>query len=300
MPAFRLAHLSDPHLPPPPLPFGSLRAKQMLSMLAWRRRKHRRHALDVLNAITADIAHAAPDHIAVTGDLTNFASPPEYAAAAAWLGSLGDPADVTVSPGNHDALTGPSDHARFRPWHPWLGDAADILFPMIRRRGPLAIFNLCSAVPTALHRAQGRVGAGQLARLGRELREAGAAGLVRVVLLHHPITRGVVTRRVELTDQGAIRETLKEAGAELVLHGHAHAATVASLPGPHGTIPVLGVPSASAVPGHGEAARWHLIEIDPAAHGLRVTARGLGDDRRVQEIGRYDLVRGLKDSAYGS
>ncbi|MCC6917859.1 MAG: metallophosphoesterase [Alphaproteobacteria bacterium] len=290
MPAFRLAHLSDPHLPPPPLPLAGLRPKQMLSLLAWRRKKRRRHTPEVLAAITADIAAAAPDHIAVTGDLTNFASPAEYAAAAAWLESLGDPAEVTVSPGNHDALTGRSDHARFHPWRRWLGDAEDVLFPALRRRGPLAIFNLCSAVPTALHRAQGRIGADQAARLEAGLREASAAGLFRVVLLHHPVTRGVVSRRVELVDQAALRRTLQQAGAELVLHGHAHAATLAALAGPAGPIPVLGVPSASAEPGHGEAARWHMIEIDPAAALLRVTARGIGPGRSVAEIGRYDLA----------
>ena len=292
VPAFRLAHLSDPHLPPPTLPIGSLKAKQLLSLLAWRRKKRRRHTPEVLAAITADIAEAAPDHIAVTGDLTNFASAPEYAAAASWLGSLGAPANVTVSPGNHDALIGTSDHARFRPWQPWLGDSEDILFPAIRRRGPVAIFNLCSAVPTALHRAQGRIGAAQAGRLEAERRQAGDAGLFRIVLLHHPVTRGTVTPRVELVDQEALRRTLHRAGAELVLHGHAHAATVASVPGPARAIPVLGVPSASAEPGHGDAARWHMIEIEPAAGLLRVTARGIGAQRQVGEIGRYDLVSG--------
>src|SRR5690349_23863553 len=48
--AFRLAHLSDPHLTPPPLPFrwGDLASKRALSRFAWRR-KHHRHSAAVLD-----------------------------------------------------------------------------------------------------------------------------------------------------------------------------------------------------------------------------------------------------------
>ena len=79
---FRLAHLSDPHLPSP-AGMGPLRewaSKRTLSRLSWRR-KHYEHDPAVLAALTADIAAHSPDHIALTGDLTNFSTPVEYAAA---------------------------------------------------------------------------------------------------------------------------------------------------------------------------------------------------------------------------
>ena len=79
---FRIAHLSDPHLPPPAGAFGwrDLASKRLLSRIAWRR-KHKEHQPDVLAALVADIKAYAPDHIAVTGDLTNFASTVEVDAA---------------------------------------------------------------------------------------------------------------------------------------------------------------------------------------------------------------------------
>lgn len=290
MTGFRLAHLSDLHLPPPALPLHRLAPKQWLSLLAWRRKRHR-HRIEVLNAIAADVAEAAPDHVAITGDLTNFATAPEFDAAAQWLRSLGDPSKVTVSPGNHDALTGRGGAARFAPWQAWLGDSPDIVFPMVRRRGRIAIFNLCSALPTALHKAQGRLGDAQLDRLGAGLTQAGEEGLTRVILVHHPITHGVVAGRSELVDRQALGQVLARTGGELVLHGHAHAAAVSTLPGPNGRIPVLGVPSASAAHGHGEAARWHMIEIgegqDPS---IRLTARGLEPSGRAHQLGRYALA----------
>jgi 3',5'-cyclic AMP phosphodiesterase CpdA len=135
------------------------------------------------------------------------------------------------------------------------------------------------------------LGADQIAQAAAALEALAAQGLFRVVLVHHPITSGVVSGRKALTDQAALREVLRVTGAELVLHGHAHEAAVSSTPGPRGAIPVLGAPSASAIPGGRHApARWHMIEIDTEGGGVRIIARGFapGSDH-VEELGRYGL-----------
>jgi 3',5'-cyclic AMP phosphodiesterase CpdA len=293
LPPFRLAHLSDLHLPPPPLRPGELEPKRLLSRFAWRRKRHR-HDPQALAAITADVLAARPDHIAVTGDLTNFSTPAEFAAARRWLEALGPAEGVTVSPGNHDALVGAGVADRFATWRPWLGDE-EAAFPHLRRRGPVAIINLCSARPTALHLAQGEVGLEQLARLPGLLRAAGAAGLFRVILIHHPPAPGVVSRRKSLRHPQGLLAMLAQEGAELVLHGHAHEATAASVAGPAGPIPVLGVPTASGAAGNHQGARWHEIEIDGEAGGWRVgvVARGIDGEATVRELERYSLQPGL-------
>lgn len=284
----RLAHLSDPHLPIPDGAYGwrDVFSKRTLSRVAWRR-KHLEHDPAVLAALIADVRAEAPDHIAITGDLTNFAAPVEVEAARTWLRSIGAPRDVTVSPGNHDALVGGANPERFSPWAPWLGDSGEAAFPQARVRGQVVVINLCSAVPTALHSAGGRLGDDQLLRLEVLLGEH--AGAFRVVILHHPPVAGAVVSRKQLADQHALRAVLARRGAELVLHGHAHEAMVASIPGPAGAaIPVLGVPSASArgLRRH-PAARWHLIEIG-SDRSVRVTARGFHDGA-MAELGRYSL-----------
>lgn len=293
MTAFRLAHISDLQLPPPPLPFRwrDVASKRLLSRFAWRR-KRRRHVQAVLDAIAADIVARAPDHVAITGDVINFATPEEFAAARIWLERLGDPAQVTISPGNHDALSAAGAPKSFAPWRAWLGDASGSDFPHLRVRGPIAIINLSSAVPTALHLAQGTLGPAQIDRARALLREAGAQGLYRVVLLHHPVAPGVVAGRKELTDAAALRAVLGEVGAELVLHGHAHEALMTSTPGPHGPIPILAVPAASTpAGGHGQAARWNEIAIVRNGAGFRtsVTARGVMPDLTVEALGSFEL-----------
>ena len=293
MTAFRLAHLSDPHLPPPALPFRvqDLASKRLLSRFAWLR-KRRAHERAVLDAIVTDIGARAPDHVAITGDLINFATPAEFDAARAWLESLGDPAGVTISPGNHDALSARGAPADFAPWRPWLGDPQQAGFPYIRFRGPVAILSLSSAIPTALHLAQGALGGEQLERARALLREAGGRGFYRVVLLHHPPAPGAVAWRKSLTDAADLRAVLADAGAELVLHGHAHEARLASVPGPNGPIPAIGVPSASTPAGlHDPAARWNEIGIarERGIWRTRVTARGVTARLAVEELGRYEL-----------
>ena len=292
MTAFRLGHLSDPHLAPPPLPFRwrDVASKRLLSRFAWRR-KHARHARAVLDLISADVRDRAPDHLAITGDLTNFATPEEFEAARVWLEAFGDPARLTVSPGNHDALAAAGAPRGFAPWKPWLGDA-DGDFPHLRVRGPVALINLSSAAPTALHLAQGVLGAPQLAKARALLDETRTQGLYRVVLVHHPVVEGVVSGRKSLTDAEALRTVLRDAGAELVLHGHAHEALLTSTPGPDGPIPVMGVPSASTPPrGEDAPARWNEIEILRDGDGFRTTvhARGVTPGQPVLPLGSFVL-----------
>lgn len=296
MSIYRIAHLSDPHLPPPPGAFGwkDVFTKRLLSRIAWRR-KRKVHRPEVLAALVDDLRAAGPDHVVISGDLTNFASRTEIAAARTWLESLGKPEDFTVSPGNHDALAGPDEVERFAAWTPWLGDAGEARFPQVRVRGPVAIFNLCSAVRTAPHLATGRLGEDQLQRLDALLADPAYADLFRLVVLHHPPHRGAVSKRKALEDQEALREVLAKRGADLVLHGHAHESLVGSVPGPKGSaIPVLGVPSASAQPGGHSPARWHAIEIEEtpeAGRQIRVVARGIEPGREgLAELGRYRLA----------
>src|ERR1700733_7775372 len=174
MAAFTLAHLSDPHLPPLPAPrLRDLAGKRALGYLNWKRNRRKFHRRDVLDALVSDIRKQAPDHIAITGDLVNLALEAEFAPARAWLESIGASDRVTVIPGNHDAYVRSTQHRFAETLGRYLdGDEAPnagAAFPFLRRRGPLALIGLSSAVPTAPLMATGWLGRTQFDALERML-----------------------------------------------------------------------------------------------------------------------------------
>ncbi len=274
---FTLAHLSDPHLTTlEDVRWPELLGKRLLGYLSWQRRRRHIHLPRVLERLMADLGHQAPDHLAITGDLTQIGTPSECRQARDWLARCGEPAMVTVTPGNHDTYAPAPWQATLGQWRSYMeGDDGDITFPFLRRRGPLALIALSSALPTAPLLASGSLGPSQLAALDRLLEDSGREGLCRVVLIHHPPIAGVVNRRRGLDDADAFARVLARRGAELVLHGHTHRSSRGYLAGPAGTIPVIGVPSASARDGReGRAAAYHLYRLRPIAAGWHIQVRG--------------------------
>lgn len=224
----------------------------------------------------ADLAAHAPDHLAVTGDLVNVAAPTEMVAARRWLERLGQPERVSVVPGNHDSTVSAPWLDGIGQWETWMRGDADTLpgatsaFPFLRRRGPLALIGLSSAVPTPLFSASGRIGAQQLLQAEAWLQQTAREGLFRVVLIHHPPVIGEGGRRKALRDRSALAALLHRQGAELVLHGHHHVTRLAFLAGPAGPIPVIGLPSATAGLARPELARWHLHRVERDGPGWRL------------------------------
>ncbi|MBN9004810.1 MAG: metallophosphoesterase [Rhizobiales bacterium] len=263
MAAYTLAHLSDPHLAPLPRARPlQLANKRALGYLNWKRNRHAIHRRDVVDALVADVKAQTPDHIAVTGDLVNLALPDEFTQAAAWLASVGAPRDITLVPGNHDAYVA-SANPRLAEWQDYMrGDAGDAgpPFPFLRRRGPLTLIGVSSAVPTAPFMATGRLGQDQLEALDRILSQASDDPNFRVLLIHHPLQSKSSYKR--LTDADALIALLKRYRVDLILHGHDHIHSTMWFEGPHGRVPAIGVPSASAVPhGHTPAAAYNLFSI---------------------------------------
>jgi 3',5'-cyclic AMP phosphodiesterase CpdA len=296
MAAFTLAHLSDPHLPPLPAPrLRDLAGKRALGYLNWTRNRQRFHRRDVLDALVSDMQAQAPDHIAITGDLVNLALEAEFAPSLRWLESVGAPDRVTVIPGNHDAYVRVTQHRFAQAWGNYLdsddrpdGGAA---FPSLRRRGPLALVGVSSAVPTPPFMATGWLGRPQLDALERVLAGLASGQAFRILLIHHPLRSD--SRAKRLTDSQEVLALLKQYGVELILHGHDHVHSTIWVDGPNGPIPAVGVPSASAL-AHGRhpAAAYNLfaIERDGAAWRCEQTVRGFEDGLELEELQRTRLI----------
>ncbi|MDJ0851524.1 MAG: metallophosphoesterase [Myxococcota bacterium] len=284
---FVLAHVSDLHATPLEIDrLSDLANKRLLAWLSWRAKRRDQHRGDVLHALLEDLENVGPDHVAVTGDLTNAALPSEFRSALPWLEGLGGPEQVSLVPGNHDAYVRVERERCWDLWAPYLGSDLDpqAPFPSLRVRGPLAVVGLCSAAPTPPLLATGRLGAEQLERLEKRLTDLADTALCRVVLVHHPPVAGAVSRRRALRDAAALRDVLARCGADLVLHGHAHRSLFDSVPGPDAPIPVVGVRSASYAGGHdAKRAQYHLYEIEREERGsarprFRIRTRVRGFD----------------------
>lgn len=283
---YTLAHLSDPHIGPlPEVRPAELMNKRILGFLSWTLRRQKLYVMPVLEALAKDLAAAAPDHIAVTGDIVNISLPGEFEHATRWIGSLGSPEKVTVIPGNHDAYIALDWQQTIGQWAPYMantdlrnGAAAEsplkceTEFPFVRLRGDIALVGVSTAVPMPPGFAGGTIGDRQIATLKQKLIELGRRGLCRVIMLHHPPFGDQKHRRKELTDHETFRNCIRAAGAELVLHGHTHKSGLTKLPTPAGHAPVIGVPAASSRGDHNgkDHSRYHLYRIGRDGGGWRI------------------------------
>jgi 3',5'-cyclic AMP phosphodiesterase CpdA len=175
----------------------------------------------------------------------------------------------------------------------YLGDDApdnSAAFPFLRRRGPLALIGVSSAVPTAPLMATGWLGRTQFEALERMLTRLSAEPAFRVLLIHHPLRSK--SRAKRLTDSDRLLALLKRHGVELILHGHDHVHSTTWFDGPRGKIPAIGVPSASAVAhGRSPAAAYNLfsIERDGEAWRCEQTVRGLDEALGIQQLRQVRL-----------
>jgi 3',5'-cyclic AMP phosphodiesterase CpdA len=298
---YRLAHVTDPHFRGfDGVTLGAFAGKRAIGLLNLAVNRGRHHKAELLAALGGDLRAEAPDHLALTGDLSNLSLDGEWRAALRWLANHGGaPETTTVIPGNHDAYV--ADVVRAGAFEKLFGQfqTADVVspaggsangdgrarYPFVRFRGPLALVGVNSCVATGDLGAWGEVGAEQLARLEALLGHAEVARRIRVVLIHHPpvMHKGGEVRN--LRDRDALAAVLARAGADIVLHGHDHRDERADLPGPGGRpIPIIGAGSASYAGGPDRRARYNIYEVDDS--GITVVTRA-----HDEATGRFREVR---------
>ena len=277
----------------------------MLGAINWRRNRVHAHRPEALQRLVEDLKAQAIDHIAVSGDLVNLGLPEEHARAAAWLASLGPPDRVSAVPGNHDIYVRMPDALGIGRWSQHMTSNAGGLerlpelqdgFPYVRRLADrIVLIGLNSALPRPPFYASGRLGSQQRVRLKALLSSMATAGLVRVVMIHHPPLPHQAPARKGLDDAVELADILADAGCELVLHGHNHRNMLTRLAQRHGPdIPIIGVASASM--GHlgkEPLARYNLMHFDFAAARCRIELVGRGlarPDGPIIELERREIA----------
>jgi 3',5'-cyclic AMP phosphodiesterase CpdA len=298
--SFVVAHLSDAHLSPAPFPpLAEMRLKRFMGFVNWKRSRQHVNNMPMLGRLVADLSAHRPDHVAMTGDIVNLALEIEFRRAVEWLKTLGNPEDVSFTPGNHDAYVPQAMAGLRRSFAPWTtSDGYESGFPYLRVRGEVALIGLNSGVPTAPILASGRLGKPQLAAFAKFLKQAGERGLARIVMIHHPpLTDGPSPLLRGLLDASAFISVIEECGAEAILHGHTHRRMVNHLPSraarlESGRVPVLGVPSCAAdVADFSHRAAYYLVHLEHAGALWRIRARARGPTGAGAEIGEQEPLR---------
>eukprot|EP01037_Dinobryon_pediforme_P013467 gene13467-13582_t len=249
---FRLAHLSDAHIGPMPHPkLAELLGKRLTGFFNWHNGRYLVHDMKVLAALVADLRLQQVDHCAMTGDILNIGLRAEFPPAKRWLETLGAPADVSFVPGNHDVYVRSNMALVEEYFGGWMrsDSPATGTEPYLRIRGNVALIGLSSGVPTAPFLASGRLGKAQMTAFARMLSAPELKDFARVVMIHHPPYRIGARFGRGLMDAPKFEKIIAKYGAELIIHGHNHRESVHYLRGPRGGVPVVGVASASAVPG---------------------------------------------------
>lgn len=287
----RIAHLTDLHLLDldgvPAWRFANKRLTGLANLRFHRKSVHRReHVEAIVEALNAD----PPDHVIVTGDLTNLSLETEFALAGRVLGALSLPrAQVSIVPGNHDVYTGGAHRSRrfarqFADYItsdlPLAGPGDD--FPYVRLRDGVAVVGVCSAVPRLPFVAAGRVGAPQLAALRTAVADPEVRDRFVLVLVHHPPVYpvGAWKHRMEgLEDAPALGDVLAPLGRGLVAHGHLHRRVQRRL----GRLPVFGATSSSLESSDPDRmCGWNVYEVEGGAL-VRSYARVWDRERRSFE-----------------
>ncbi len=275
MAAFTLAHLSDPHLPPLPKPrLGELAGKRALGYLNWTRNRHKYHRREVLDraGLRSAGAGAGPYRRDRRSRQSGARSGvrarrrPGSRASARRIRSPRFPA-ITTPMCARPAIASPRRLASYIEGDEPACPAAD--FPCLRRRGPLALIGLSSAVPTPPLMATGTLGQRPACSAGAPAERAFRRAMPFACCWC--IIRCARTSRIKrLTDAPELIALLKKHGVELVLHGHDHIHSTMWIDGPERQIPVdrravgLGAGAWAVIrprpticsPSHATAMRW--------------------------------------------
>ena len=179
-----------------------------------------REAPEIVQPLARLIEATEPQLVVASGDLTHRGRPAEHDRAAGFLRSLGPP--VVAIPGNHDLpyslpkrFTQPFVEFERR----WQTTEPVFTSPLLH------VVGLNSVRPW--RQQSGGVRAAQLERAAAVLSRA-PAGALRVVVLHHhliaPPWRS--PRKRPVARRNHVLAALVASGAELILAGHVHQATV--------------------------------------------------------------------------
>ncbi len=204
---FSILHLSDPH-------FGGV------ADLA---------QIEAVEELAPDLE---PRVIVVSGDLSQRSRHGEYQAASAFVRELRRTAPVFVIPGNHDVqwwwrpLLPLGSSVKYRKYLAYFGPVLNptLMLPEAVIASALTSHGVAWGSLTYRLRdlaVKGHLPERQIRRAGQVFAQA-KPEQVRVLVVHHNVLRGELSRRMGLARWRQAQRRILDSGADLVLCGHDH------------------------------------------------------------------------------
>ena len=186
-----------------------------------------------IEALERMIPDLRPDAVVICGDLSQRARHGEFQRARAFAAVAAQTTSVVVIPGNHDVQWW---------WRPFVPFAKDVLYhkysryfgddvaPTLTIPGGAVIASALTSHGVAWGSlttrvrdiaVKGHLPKAEILRVQQVFAEAGA-GLARVLVVHHNVLRGDISRRMGLARWRGAQRRIVESGAEVVLCGHDH------------------------------------------------------------------------------
>lgn len=224
----------------------------------------------VLERLIADLR---PDAVVLAGDLTQRARHGELQRALVFAQTLEKIAPVLVIPGNHDVEWWRSPFGllgrdrRYRKYRMYFGDD---LSPRLELPGVVIGSALTShglSFGSMTWNPNDLCVKGHLPRSEAELLtryfQAAPPQAARVVVMHHNVLRGAISRRMGLARWKAAQQMLRKTGADLILCGHDHQEAIGQIDG----VVVVSTSSAHTRAGAhrvrgGRPSAFNLVTID--------------------------------------
>ncbi len=268
----KLAHFTDIHITHFPLSggFALKRLAAVVSYSLFGRGKHFAGSDERIAKLLADVDAQQVDHALCTGDLTGVSTQAEFAKVAELFGPrLQQPAKFTCIPGNHDRYVAGVE-GRFEQHFGALCEGGR--FPFAKNVGDLTIVGIDVARPTSVVDSSGLCGPKQRDELLQILTDASLKNRFVILAQHYGLLRAEGQR--DARNHG-LRDDLElmalidrdDVSLDLVLHGHMHRPYIVKTK--QRTI----INPGSATDLHVKKFGYHVYDIDPAAHRVRVTRR---------------------------
>ena len=240
----------------------------------------------LLDPLVAAVEVAAPDVVAISGDLTQRARKVQFEQARAFLSRL--PRPQIVVPGNHDVPLYDVLHRFAAPLHRYRRYITDDMAPVFRDDA-IAVIGLNTA--RSLTFKGGRINAEQLRSVERAF--AGLdASVLRVVVTHHPFELPGQGDEDDLVGRAPMAmQAFAACGVDLLLSGHLHrahasdTATRYEIPGFAALVVQAG--TATSTRGRGEPNAFNVIRADTAR--VEVDVQAWDAARRTFAVIRTDL-----------